>query len=214
MAHDMDSPSESADGGRFQRLRLNYSTSESLGPVRDDLPDLKEWIVTIVDVDVDDESEKQTPVGSVTIYQLQFPDHDNPTDTLDAHSEELAEYRVLFDSAGNPNAAVLDGGLLEPWPLTILHSVELLPEVRGRGIGSLAASRALRGLARSGLVACYPSATALPFGSGEQVIESLRIAELAIEIGFMSFRDNVYVLDAATTALDLAIRRFEDGLRR
>jgi hypothetical protein len=181
--------------------------SEELGPVRDELPDLRRWRVSIESVD--DRTDTSKAIGLITVYQIVFPTQDPPDVILDAESSDLAEFTILFDRSGHVDPDVLDGQLVVEWPLTILDHVELDPAHRGHGIGPWAAVRALRTLTREGLVACYPTTIELPLGSDERAIQGLRLAELSQELGFELFRDNVYVLDAAGTALDDAIERFE-----
>jgi GNAT superfamily N-acetyltransferase len=143
----------------------------------------------------------------VDIYETR-----DPFALLDGQDAELGHVAATIFDAGDGE---LDPDLdeqLEPAGsrILILHSVRLLPQWRGFGLGALLAGTAIRKLSGGARAAvCYPAplseqAEAGPEDQGDtewdQAVAALR--QVWARLGFAHFRDGVHVLDLSLVTLD------------
>jgi GNAT superfamily N-acetyltransferase len=175
----------------------------------DDAPET--WHVS---ADIPDGSEQHggSHVGDMNITLVDAYETRDPFGLLDGQDAELGHVAgTLFDAGDGRLDPDLDEQL-EPIGsrILILHSVRLVPEWRGFGLGALLAGTAIRKLSGGARAAvCYPAPLNEPTQAGtddqgdaewDKAVAALQQAWA--RLGFGHFRDGVHVLDLSLVTLD------------
>jgi len=163
-------------------------------------------------------------VGDMDITLVDTYETRDPFALLDGQDAELGHVAgTLFDAG--------DGGLnpdldeqLEPIGsrILILHSVSLVPEWRGFGLGALLAGTAIRKLSGGARAAvCYPAPLneLTEAGPGDQGDADWDKAVAVLQqvwarLGFEHFRDGVHVLDLNLVTLDEKLGQLRKNAER
>jgi len=163
-------------------------------------------------------------VGDMRITLVDLLETDDPFALLDGVDAELGRIaEVLFDAGDGQLDPDLDEQL-EPngYRILILHSVRLVPQWRGFGLGALLAGIAIRRLSGGARAAvCYPAPLTGPNGSGHEhdTDQEWQLAVAALQrvwagLGFTHFRDGVHVLDLSMVTLDDKLSQLRDHADR
>ncbi|MFD4479467.1 hypothetical protein ACFWPU_25580 [Streptomyces sp. NPDC058471] len=157
-------------------------------------------------------------VGSMTFYRVHLDRGRNAFSVLEEDSEDLAEIaRALLDPAtGYYTDEVSEFLEYSGSALLIMDRVTLDEAWRGHGLGiSLACEAMFRLMSGCRAVACSPGVSDLSARRLQDPSEwdrvTARIARGWEEIGFLSYRDNVYVL--SPTSLELEEQRARQRMR-
>jgi GNAT superfamily N-acetyltransferase len=182
----------------------------------DDAPET--WHVS---ADIDDEGAH---VGDMDITLVDTYETRDPFALLDGQDAELGRVAGALFGAGDGR---LDPDLdeqLEPAGsrILILHSVHLLPQWRGFGLGPLLAGTAIRKLSGGARAAvCYPAPLneRTEAGPDHQSDADWDKAVAALwqvwaKLGFEHFRDGVHVLDLSLVTLDEKLGQLRKNAER
>lgn len=163
-------------------------------------------------------------VGDMAVTLVDTYETHDPFALLDGQDAELGHVAgVLFDAGDGQLAHDLDEQL-EPIGsrILILHSVRLVPEWRGFGLGALLAGTAIRKLSSGArAAACYPAPLSELSGTAprspgdgdwDQAVTALR--EVWAQLGFEHFRDGVHVLDLNLITFDEKLRQLRKDAER
>lgn len=118
-----------------------------------------------------------------------------PELALDAMSAEAATFAMLFDGSDLDESLDVEGfeGLV------IVDRVEVVAAMQGRGLGPVLVAEALHRLGREcAIAACSDSPTTEVDDGGA---DSVAIRRMIRDFGFTEWRDGIWTLDLATTAL-------------
>jgi GNAT superfamily N-acetyltransferase len=175
----------------------------------DDAPET--WHVS---ADIDDGSgpHSGSHVGDLDITLVDAYETRDPFGLLDGQDAELGHVAgTLFDAGDGRLDPDLDEQLEAIGSrILILHSVRLVPQWRGFGLGALLAGTAIRKMSAGARAAvCYPAPLneLTEAGTGDQgdaewdsAVAALR--QVWARLGFEHFRDGVHVLDLGLVTLD------------
>jgi GNAT superfamily N-acetyltransferase len=175
----------------------------------DDAPET--WHIS-ADIDDDSEPRHGSHVGDMNITLVDAYETRDPFVLLDGHDAELGHVAgTLFDAGDGQLDPDLDEQL-EPTGsrILILHSVRLVPEWRGFGLGALLAGTAIKKLSGGArAAACYPAplneltdAGTDDQGDAEWDNAVASLQQVWARLGFEHFRDGVHVLDLSLVTLD------------
>jgi GNAT superfamily N-acetyltransferase len=163
-------------------------------------------------------------VGDMDITLVDIYETRDPFALLDGQDAELGHVAgTIFDAADGD----LDPDLeekLEPAGsrILILHSVILVPQWRGFGLGALLAGTAIRKLSGGARAAvCYPAPLSelTEAGPGDQGDADWDKSVAALQqvwakLGFDHFRDGVHVLDLTLVTLDEKLGQLRKSAER
>lgn len=188
-------------------IELRYSHVHHWDITYADAPET--WHVS-ADVPAAEDEDGQPAVSHVGDIEIVFVDPYDPNafDLLDGQDAGLGR-------VGEALLAFSDGGRTKGWQqdlmdrfepigghLLILNQVDLTPEWRGFGIGTLLAGLAMKRLSRGcQAAAVFPDEAAAD-----------KLSTVWAQLGFEHFRDGVHVLDFAITTLDDAIGKLRDRI--
>lgn len=174
---------------------------------------LETWHIS-ADIDHDGPHVGDMYITLVDIYETR-----DPFGLLDGQDAELGRIaEALFDAGDGHLNPDLDEQL-EPFgsQILILHSVKLVPQWQGFGLGALLAGTAVRKLSGGARAAvCYPSPLNEPPESGDEISEAdwdkgvTALQQVWGRLGFEHFRDGIYVLDLNMVALDEKLGRLRE----
>lgn len=163
-------------------------------------------------------------VGEMDITLVDTYETRDPFALLDGQDAELGHVGgTIFDAGDGELDPDLDEQL-EPAGsrILILHSVRLLPQWRGFGLGPLLAGTAIRKLSAGARAAvCYPAPLTEQTDAGpddqrdaewDQAVAALR--QVWERLGFEHFRDGVYVLDLSLVTLDEKLAQLRKNAER
>jgi GNAT superfamily N-acetyltransferase len=193
---------------RVARMRVDYGFEQLLRPSLDDGGDVAElWWVRVNESEQED-GTAGPPVAVMRIVRgvLGDPQLWEALDAMESSLETVAS-TILDPVSGElvDDLEELLEGLDER--VLILNSVLVEPDWRGYGVGTLLAGLALQTLAPgSRLVATYP-APLTDSGGAEWETAVAKLEKVWGALGFVPFRDGVWVLDLATVDLDEAVIR-------
>ena len=179
-----------------------------------------------VSADIDDGSGPNggSHVGDMDITLVDAYETSDPFALLDGQDAELGHVAgTLFDAGDGRLDPDLDEQL-EPIGsrILILHSVRLVRQWRGFGLGALLAGSAIRKLSGGARAAvCYPAPLNEPpeAGTGERSDAEWDTAVAALQqvwarLGFEHFRDGVHVLDLSLVTLDQKLAQLRKSAGR
>ena len=182
----------------------------------DDAPET--WHVS---ADIDDGGPH---VGDMDITLVDTYETHDPFALLDGQDAELGHVAgTLFDAGDGQLDPDLDEQL-EPTGnrILILHSVRLIPEWRGFGLGALLAGTAIRKLSGGARAAvCYPAPLKELTETGpddqgdadrDEAVAALQ--QVWARLGFEHFRDGVHVLDLSLVTLDEKLGQLRKNAER
>jgi hypothetical protein len=212
----MNNRNDRTPPGDPSSITLTYQHRHHWWFSADDAPET--WHVS---ADIDDGGPH---VGDMDITLVDTYETSDPFALLDGQDAELGHVAgVLFD----PGDGQLDPELDEQLEsigsrILILHSVSLVPEWRGFGLGALLAGTAIRKLSGGARAAvCYPAplselTEAGPDDQGDadwdKAVAALQ--QVWASLGFENFRDGVHVLDLSQVTLDEKLGQLRNKAER
>lgn len=165
----------------------------------------------------DDFDDTSVHVGRGRILVVDLYNERDPVDALDEDSGDAVTVGAAIFDSGDLNEDFAD--LIEPLGdrVLILDSIEIVPDLRGQGLGPLIAGLAITALSGGAVAAvCYPAPFERPSGPdgqprdfrpGEREAAVAKLSKLWATLGFEHFRDGVHYVSMSHTTFSESFQK-------